>query len=215
MVELKPEPALCVIGDIVASRRVDDRQWLHRHLEDALAAVNAVVTATEPLAVTVGDEFQGRYATLGAAIDACLRIRLLLQPSVDSRFGIGRGEVIPLDPARRLQDGPGWWAARAAITDVAARSRVGATRLVRTGYRSAAPDPCGPAVSAALDCRDHLVGSMPPRSHRLLRGLMIEGRTQAELADREGISASAVSQRVRSAGIGLILEVQQQLNGLP
>ncbi len=212
---VKSLPALCVIGDLVASRRADDRQRLHHDLEAALASVNAAVPATEPLAVTVGDEFQGVYPTLGAALDACLRVHLLLRPNADSRFGIGRGEVIALDPVRRLQDGPGWWAAREAITDVAARSRAAATRRVRTGYRSAAADPAGLAVSAALDCRDHLVGSMSPRSQRLLRGLMIEGRTQAELADHEGISASAVSQRVRADGIGLILEVQRQLIGLP
>lgn len=37
------------------------------------------------------------------------------------------------------------------------------------------------------------------------------GRTQAQIAETEGISASAVSQRVRRDGIGLILLAADEL----
>ena len=70
------------------------------------------------LRVTVGDEFQGTYATLGEAVEAALRVRLALLPEVDTRFGLGRGEVTVLDARRGIEDGPGWWAARAAIEEV-------------------------------------------------------------------------------------------------
>ena len=39
--------------------------------------------------------------------------------------------------------------------------------------------------------------------------------TQAELAEREGISASAVSQRVRVDGIGAVLAAHELLRRLP
>ena len=39
--------------------------------------------------------------------------------------------------------------------------------------------------------------------------------TQLELAEREGISASAVSQRVRADGIGAVLAAQALLWELP
>ena len=39
--------------------------------------------------------------------------------------------------------------------------------------------------------------------------------TQSELATLEGISASAVSQRVRADGIGAVLAAEDLLRGLP
>ena len=88
MPRLKASPVRCVLlGDVVDSRRVADRQALHRSLEEALEEVDARVPSLTALHVTVGDEFQGGYPTLGAAVDAALRLRLLLLPDVDTRMG--------------------------------------------------------------------------------------------------------------------------------
>src|SRR5690606_39623358 len=48
------------------------------------------------------------------------------------------------------------------------------------------------------------------RALRLLRGLLA-GRTQAELAEDEGISPSAVSQRVRNDGLAVIVAADEML----
>ena len=140
MTTLKAPASPCVlIGDVVGSRGTTDRQALHDALEAALAAVDAAVPPVTGLRVTVGDEFQGTYATLGEAVDAALRVRLALLPEVDTRFGLGRGEVTVLDARRGIEDGPGWWAARAAIEDVEEVAGRAATRLARTAYRAAPP----------------------------------------------------------------------------
>ncbi|MEO7423076.1 MAG: SatD family protein [Ornithinibacter sp.] len=211
-----PPPSPCVLlGDLVSSREAPDRARLHQHLEAALTAVDAAVHPLTGLRVTAGDEFQGTYTTLGGAVDAALRVRLALLPEADARFGLGRGEVIVLDKGRGIEDGPGWWAARAGIEQVAAMAGRSATRQARTAFRASVPDPVEAAVNAALLCRDHLVGSFSPRSLRLLKGLMDSDSTQREISVREGISASAVSQRVRADGIGAVLEAQRLLRGLP
>ncbi len=218
-----PAERCALLGDVVGSRWVGDRQELHRTLEEALATVDRQVPPVSALHVTVGDEFQGGYVTLGAAVDAAFRLRLLLLPQVDTRIGLGRGTVTTLDAERRIEDGPAWWSAREAIEEVEQAARRPATRHLRTAYRVAAEGDAGPgpgaeavpAVNAALVCRDHLVGSFSERSLRLLRGLMEPDTTQMELAEREGISASAVSQRVRTHGIGAVLAAQEMLRGLP
>ena len=227
MAAMKDQASRCVvIGDLVDSRGAPNRRTLHRAVEKALVSVNAAVPAVTELRITVGDEFQGGYTTLGAAIEAALRVRLELLPSADVRVGIGRGPVQLLDAERGIEDGPGWWAARAAIEEVEQAAARAATRHLRTAYRPApelidAPGPGGPgigadadAVNAALLCRDHLVGSLSQRSVRLLRGLMDPHTTQSELATLEGISASAVSQRVRADGIGAVLAAEDLLRGL-
>lgn len=163
MNEVKAIASSCraaLIGDVVDSRRATDRADLHRRVTEALGAV-----AADPPAFTVGDEFQGSYPTVGAAIDAALTVRLALDADIDVRFGIGWGEMTVLDSATGIQDGPGWWSAREAIEWTAAAQQQPALATVRTAYRrhgDTGPDP--QAVNAALLCRDHLLGSMDARS---------------------------------------------------
>jgi hypothetical protein len=199
-----------LIGDVVGSRDAVDRPALHRDVTTALIGV--VDDALDAPAFTVGDEFQGSYPTVGMAIAAALSVRLSLAPAVDIRFGIGWGPATVLDPDTGIQDGPGWWAAREAIEWTATAQRRPGLALVRTSYRTA--DPAGPAadpINAALMCRDHMLGSLDERSIRILRGL-VHNRSKKELADEEGISASAVSQRAGRDGLDLIVMASQYLS---
>ena len=218
MNSMKNNASRCtLIGDIVGSRGSVDRADLHRAVEAALRQVDDAVPSLTGLRVTVGDEFQGSYATLGEALDAGLRVRLALLPDVDTRVGIGRGSVTTLDPDRGIEDGPGWWAARSAVEAAEEAAAKPATRHVRTALRVAPSedDAAVDAVNAALLCRDHLVGSCSERSIRLLRGLMQPHTTQGDLATLEGISPSAVSQRVRADGLGAVLAAHDLLRRMP
>ncbi len=215
MGSVKSSPSLraTVIGDVVGSRRTGDRPALHRRVAAALHQVAA--GAIDPPAFTVGDEFQGTYPTLGAAIDAALTTRLLLAPEIDVRFGIGWGTVTVLDADAGIQDGPGWWTARDAIKQTAETQRQPGFMLVRTTFRAYADTRTDvAAVNAALICRDHLLGSLDERSLRIVRGLMT-GRTKKELAAAEGISPSAVSQRASRDGLDLVVLASQYLRSLP
>ena len=148
---MKDQASRCVvIGDLVGSRGAPNRRALHRAVEQALVSVNAAVPAVTELRITVGDEFQGSYATLGAAIEAALRVRLELLPAADVRVGIGRGPVQLLDAERGIEDGPGWWAARSAIEAVEQAAGRAATRHLRTAYHPA-PQPTLPSTRREPD----------------------------------------------------------------
>jgi hypothetical protein len=215
MTEMKQESSAVLIGDIVGSRRAPDRRRLHERVSATLDEVNAVVGPEVGLAITAGDEFQGTFADVGSALAAALRLRLALLPEVDVRQGIGWGPVAVLAESPRVEDGPGWWAARAAIEAVEDDASRSATRSARTRY-TLAPGVEGPspdAVNAALLASDHLVGRLDERSLSVLRGLL-SGSTQQELARAEGITASAVSQRVRNDGLGVVRAVDEHLRGI-
>ena len=201
-----------LIGDLVGSRTSLDRSTLHEAFRDLVSEANATLVPLVPLRIQLGDEFQGCFATVGEAVHATLWLGLHLAPDAQLRHGIGWGPVTVLDEDPRVEDGPGWWAARAAIDEVKVLAAKPATRRLRTAYRRA-PGSDGPdadAVNAALMCRDQMVGSVSERSLRLLRGT-VDGRTQTELADDEGISASAVSQRVRRDGLAVIVTADELL----
>jgi SatD family (SatD) len=203
----RPERA-ALLGDIVASRRHVDRAALQERLLAALSSANARVDADQPLTMTIGDEFQGLYASPARAIDSSLALRLMLVGEVDLRFGIGWGRLAVRDPDREPygQDGPAWWAARAAIDRVAKAARA---REGPKGWRTAfaqgvdpAPEGALPSedlVNALLMCRDELVSRMDARDARLLLA-WFEGRKQADIGADEGISPSAVSQRFARNG---------------
>src|SRR6478735_12672954 len=102
--KVKPSP-VALIGDIVESRTHRERQALHEAFQAAVGRANAEVPIDDPAVITVGDEFQGLYPTLGAALRASFVVRAELFPLADIRFGLGRGEVATLDAARGIHDG--------------------------------------------------------------------------------------------------------------
>jgi DNA-binding transcriptional LysR family regulator len=212
MAEMKELTSATLIGDLIGSRRADDRHSLHTRLARALAEVNEHCAPTTPLRITVGDEYQGGFATVGAALQATLRLRLAMLPEFDLRHGLGWGAVRVLEQEPRVEDGPGWWVARDAITAVHAAADRPSSRDRRTAYLRAdgveGPDPA--AIEALLVLRDSALARLSPRSLTVLRDLM-SGSSQREVAERLGISASAVSQRVRSDGLAALVAADQAM----
>lgn len=207
--------AVTVLGDLVGSRRSADRRGLHERLTLALAQVNQAIVADHHLSVTAGDEIQGSYLRRGDALGAVMLLRSVLSPLTDMRFGVGRGGVTVLDAGTGIQDGPGWWAARRAIEEVQAGQKVTGRATWRTAYREHDPDPVlEPAINAALVCQDLVLGSLDRTGWTIVRGMM-QGRTQAAIADELVISRQAVQQRRKSAGLPMLLESLEQLRALP
>jgi DNA-binding transcriptional LysR family regulator len=201
-----------LIGDVVASRRAGDRVLLHDRLMAVLDQVNLSCAPTTRLRITVGDEFQGAFATVGEALRASFLLRLGLLPAHDVRHGLGWGEVSVLAEQPRVEDGPGWWAARDAIHEVQRAQEHPGSRFRRTVFR-AAPGAQGPdpdLVDAALVLRDSAVGVLSERSLSVLRGLL-SGQTQREIAEELGITPSAVSQRVRGDGLAALVAADVSL----
>ena len=137
-----------VIGDLVGSRTTSDRAQDHEAIVAAIDEVNREWRPVTPLRITVGDEYQGAFETVGAAIQAAFRLRIALAPVVGVRHGISWGETRVLREEPRVEDGSGWWSARAAIEEAEHAEGRAASRSVRTWYQ--------PAEEAA--------GSGPPAS---------------------------------------------------
>lgn len=202
---------VAVIADIVASRRLDDRAAAQRQIARVIEHVETdLPAARQPLTPTVGDELQGQYDRLDDALASLLLVRLALPDDIDCRFGVGVGDVRPivLDD-RTVPEGPAWWAARQAVETVE-RMQQRAAPFARTwitaaeGEDAAMVDTVTVANAYAL-ARDQLVSAMSDRTRRLTAGRCL-GRSQRDLAEREGISQSAVSQALASAGSAAIVE---------
>jgi hypothetical protein len=194
-----------VIGDVVGSRQVASRSRLQSRLDRSLASINDSMNPIQPLTPTIGDEFQGMFATIEEAIEASFRLRVELMRKVDVRIGIGWGALRTQDPRRTPfgQDGPCWWRAREALEELARTERSNqephSLRTVcRTGTREEA------AYNAILVLRDQLLSAIDEHDATILRMLM-GGASQQEAAERLGLNKSSISRRMQSHGLAALL----------
>lgn len=209
---------IAVLADIVGSRRLDDRTAAQKVLDQTIARVEEdLPLAAQPLTPTVGDEQQGVYRDLGEALTSLLMIQLRLPDGIGFRFGIGVGEVSAVESVHgELADGPGWYAARAAIDIVHSREARAIPRartwIVGAPGQDEVMESTIAASNAYLLVRDELIGAMSERERRLTYGRLI-GRSQHELAAEEGITQPSVSKSLRSAGSAALLEGVSALRG--
>lgn len=176
--------------DVVGSRG-GPRGPRHQTLVAAVEHVNTQVRATDPLRFTVGDELQGIYPTVAAALHAAYLLRLTTAPVVDLRVGIGFGDVVMVDEERGIQDGSAWWLAREAVEAVR-------DQAADPGYRGARTAIAGindPLLRTTVGLIDAHLARLRGGTLGTVAG-MFEGLSNMEIAQREGISESANSQRV-------------------
>ncbi|HET7120491.1 MAG TPA: SatD family protein [Solirubrobacterales bacterium] len=209
-----------LIGDVIESRRSANRVELQEHLKAALATVNGLYGTRKPLEATIGDEFQGCFMSAAEATGASLLLRLqLLGAGVDTRYGLGFGEVMVF--TRRVpvtQDGPGWWAARDAIDACRELAEQPSSHYVRTYFFGGEDWPRErrgeeAALNSFLLCRDAMVDRMKRQTRNRLYGLLL-GKSQAEIAAEEGTTQGAVSQSLSRSNAFAVLASQRQLEGL-
>jgi hypothetical protein len=203
--------SVAVIVDIVGSRRMPDREAAQRALDDALARVAGDLPIAETaLHPTVGDELQGVYPTLDAALATTLLVQLALPDIVECRFGLGIGPTGLVPSATGdIPDGPAWWAARPAIDHVhALEQRAVPSARTWVVAHEGEGDPAHAAArraNAYLLVRDQVVGAMSERARRLTYGRCF-GATQRALAAKEGVTQSAVSQLLAASGASSVVE---------
>jgi len=168
--------------DQVGSRGADD---LVGPTLEALAGVPVL----RPFERTAGDEFQG-------VLDDPEALPRVVEPLLRSgawSVGIGVGDVDrPLPPSARAGRGPAYLDARRAVD--AAK-----TTPWRVCVRGPGVDPAG-ALEAALWLWAGVLARRTARGWEVA-DLLEAGSTHAEAARSLGITAPAVSQRARAAGI--------------
>lgn len=201
-----------LLVDLVSSRS-GERGRLHEAVLAATDAVNDAVEAIDPLHPTVGDELQGVYPGVGAALAASFTLRLALAPEHQARFGIGVGELRVIDRARGIQDGSAWWRAREAIEWVEAQADRKGHASARTCIRDGRDDACQ-VIDPCVRLIDADLARLRGGAIRTLAG-MWEGLDNNAIAERESISSSANSQRIIGNDLRPLLDAMTALTLLP
>ena len=191
-----------LIGDIVGSKIAADRNALQQDFLAVLKEANDITEPTTTLRITRGDEFEGSYGSWQHAWEATLQLRLLmLQRGHDLWLSVSWGEVTALAESDEAatQDGPAWWAARAALTDLKSSPRVARNRrTVFTGVDSSLLD-------TAVILRDEVLAGIDNTDATIALGLL-DGRSQAAIAADLEITPGVVSRRVHRNGLLSLVE---------
>lgn len=190
-----------VIGDIVASKQVTERDRLQRLFLDVLEIANHTTSPTTELRITRGDEFEGSYGSLADAWSATLHLRLLMKArNHDLWMSVAWGEVTAMPEAENAatQDGPAWWAARSALTGMKQSSRQKTPDNRRIVFT--ADVPAHALLEAATSLRDEVLAGLDESDATIVLGL-IDGDTQATIAGRLGVTPGVVSRRAHRNGL--------------
>lgn len=191
-----------LIGDMVASRLAPDRAGLQTEMEAVFDDIGEILG--ESPTFTIGDEFQVRYPTLPEAVEASLQLHLRSSGLTKVRIGIGWGELLSEEPARKPfgEDGPCWWRARDAIEAVG-RSTRGRGAQRSTAIRTETS--LDPLFDDYLLLRDTVIAGFDAVDARIAMGLLA-GRTQTDLAGELGVNKSSVSRRATNHGIHALVD---------
>lgn len=182
-----------MVADQVHSRRAADR--VPEVLERLPGPGNAKPAADDlsrAFARTAGDEIQG---LLTSPYDVVTSLETLCRVPT-WRVGVGVGDVLlPVPDDVRAGTGEAYYAARQAISD----SRTAAQRLAMRGGEGVDPRHVEDAAAAAT----LLLALWNRRTEAgwAVADLVREGLGTAQIAEHLGVTASAVSQRARAAGI--------------
>lgn len=114
----KSQPYVAVIGDLKASKQMDDRGQVQSRLAQVLAGINKRHRdeIAADFVITLGDEFQGLLHDGARVMHILTEIEQEMHP-VKIRFGLGVGEM-RTDIKREMAigaDGPAFYKAREAI----------------------------------------------------------------------------------------------------
>ena len=190
-----------IIGDIVESKTAPDREALQHLFLEVLDTANRTTSPQTLLRITRGDEFEGSYSTLSDAWTATLRLRLLMKErGHDLWTSVAWGEVtaLPEAPDASAQDGPAWWMARSALTELKQSSRQRSPDNRRTAFT--ADGPAASALYAATILRDEVIAGLDESDASITLGLL-QGHTQKAIAEQLGVTGGVVSRRAHRNGL--------------
>jgi hypothetical protein len=110
-----------IIGDIVDSRKIRNRNEVQRKFKSVLDEINTKYAEdiASKFTITLGDEFQGLLKSKKNILKILWDIEMAMSP-YEMRFGIGIGDIntdIDLDRSPTI-DGPAYYRARKMVTEL-------------------------------------------------------------------------------------------------
>jgi len=217
---------IAVIGDIVDSRRLQNREETQNRLMMVLKKVNNTYSSNlvSAFIVTLGDEFQG--VVNSDALHILDEISMSMHPT-KLRFGLGIGTILTqIDRGASIgADGPAYWSAREAIKFAHKDNDYGYSNIHLLISENESSEHVQ-LINEILKLTAIMANNWNPTQIEVMKALLDEGIwsqdfDQKSIAKKIGRSDSSLTRRLATSGIkrylqsrGKVQEVIERINSV-
>jgi len=194
---------IAIIGDIVQSKELNNRNECQEKLKTVLNSINKKYTESiaSKFMITLGDEFQGLLKNGVDTMNIISEIEITMYP-VQIRFGIGIGRIttdinsdIPLGA-----DGPAYYNARKMVDSIKNAEKKNKTsdfNIMIASEENAAIDVL---LNSILSLSTTIKNKWTDRQREIAYDCLEYGDNQIKAAERLGISQSSVQKSLSNSG---------------
>lgn len=207
-----------VIGDIIASKKLENRFAVQENLKEILEIINKEYESdiASNFTITIGDEFQGLLKKGGRVIEIVDKIKISMQ-KVDIRFGIGIGEIkTRINKLSIGADGPAYWNAREAISEIHKDNDYGNAKIM---IRADENINLVKVMNETLRLCDYIESRWRETQAEVVeKSILTYGHSlkvkQIELADLLELTSQALNQRIQSSGYYNYIRARREISQL-
>ncbi|MGT2932700.1 SatD family protein [Streptococcus catagoni] len=200
---------LAIIGDFIDSKSFKNRYNFQQQFQDSLEKINQSYhkTIVSKFSITLGDEFQGLLTNDAPIFQIIDDLNRMMSP-YQLRYGIGLGEILTkINPEISIgADGPAYWKARQAITEVHVKNDYGQTHLLFQSSQDDLDFTLNSLLAAGEAIKSNWRTSQEEVFYQLLKeNIYSEDFNHLFLAEKLELDPSALSKRLKSSSIKVYL----------
>ncbi|MDK8090581.1 SatD family protein [Streptococcus intermedius] len=200
---------IALIGDIIESKKIQDRAQVQQQLLRLMKELNWQYQdyLISPFTVTTGDEFQALFSPNSYMFQIIDQLSVAFSP-YEIRFGIGVGEMVTeINKEQSIgSDGPAYWLAREAINHIHDKNDYGINHI----SVFLADEEVTWTVNAMLAACSFIQSKWTEVQYDVLKQLLTEDIydetfSHKEMARSLGITPSAFNKRIKASGLKIYL----------
>ncbi len=197
------KPYIAIIGDIIGSKQIKERNVVQKKLNDTLDIINKKFpeAIASKFMITLGDEFQGLLKAGSNTIEIIEYIERKMYPT-QIRFGIGVGEITTtINPDIPIgADGPAYYNAREMINNLKEIKRrkkeIDTNIMIGTSNNNEVDI----LLNAIFGLCTFIKSKWTNRQREIIYDCMEHGDNQIKAAERLGITQSSVQKNLSNSG---------------
>ncbi len=196
---------LVLIGDIVASKKINNRAAVQKKLNKLFDRINEGNGSLEsPFTITLGDEFQAVYKNADTVFPDIWEILFLLYPE-HARFSVGTGSISTKINRQQAigMDGPAFYNAREGLNELKENFYLFGVKgegIINSEL-----------INQILYFTSHSVEKWKSTRMKIFKFLM-EGLTIKEIAKKIKITDKAVYKNIDTSGMYLIMKIFNEIS---
>ncbi len=196
---------IVLIGDIIASKRINNRAAVQRKLNRLFDGLNADNRSLEsPFTITLGDEFQSLYKNADNVLGDIWKILFTLYPE-KARFSIGVGNISTKINRQQAigMDGPAFYNARQGLEEL--KNNLYLFNVTGDGINNS------DLIRQTLFFVSHAFEKWKLTRMKIFDFLM-DGRTIKEISKKIRITDKAVYKNIDTGGMYIIMEIFNEIS---